>query len=63
MTPVTESELDQAQKAFDHCGPMLDAIGAANTISDYQPRQDALITARRIGLEAAINTVLEGRQS
>jgi hypothetical protein len=63
MTPVTEEELDRAQTAYEHCEPMLEAIGAANTISDYRPRQDALTAAQRIGLEAAINTVLEGRRS
>ena len=63
MTPVTEEELDHAHTAYDHCEAMLEAIGAANAISDYKPRQDALTAAQRIGLEAAINNVLEGRRS
>lgn len=38
-------------------------VGSANTIPDYQQRQEALKQASRYALRKAINNVLKGRES
>lgn len=38
-------------------------VGSANTITDYQSRQEALKQASRYALRKAINNVLKGRES
>lgn len=62
-TPVTDSELDQAFDVYETDETFLAMVCSANTIPDYQPRQEALKQASRYALRKAINTVLKGRES
>ena len=63
ITPVTDIELDRAFDIYETDEKYLVMVGSANTITDYQPRQEALKQASRYALRKAINNVLKGRES
>ena len=63
ITPVTDIELDRAFDVYENDEKYLAMVGSANTIPDYQPRQEALKQASRYALRKAINNVLKGRES
>lgn len=63
ITPVTDIELDLAFDVYETDEKYLAMVGSANTIPDYQPRQEALKQASRYALRKAINNVLKGRES
>jgi hypothetical protein len=63
ITPVTDTELDRAFDIYETDEKYLAMVGSANTITDYQPRQEALKQASRYALRKAINNVLKGRES
>ena len=63
ITPVTDIELDQAFDIYETDEKYLAMVGSANTIPDYQPRQEALKQASRYALRKAINNVLKGREA
>lgn len=63
ITPVTNIELDRAYDVYETDERFLAMVGSANTITDYQPRQEALKQASRYALRKAINNVLKGRES
>ena len=63
ITPVTDIELDRAFAIYETDEEFLAMLGTANTIPDYQPRQEALKQASKYALRKAINNVLEGRES
>ena len=60
---VTDIELDRAFDVYETDEKFLAMVGSANTIPDYQPRQEALKQASRYALRKAINNVLKGRES
>ena len=60
---MTDIELDRAFAIYETDEEFLAMVGRANTIPDYQPRQEALKQASRYALRKAINNVLEGRES
>ena len=61
--PVTDIELERAFDVYETDEKFLAMVGSANTIPDYQPRQEALKQASRYALRKAINNVLKGRES
>ena len=63
ITPVTDTELDQAFDVYETDEKYLAMVGSANAIPDYQPRQEALKQASRYALRKAINNFLKGRES
>ena len=62
MKKLSETELDRAFDVFETDEEFLAMLGRANTITDYQPRQEALKQASRYALRKAINNVMEGRE-
>ena len=63
MKKVSETELDRAYAIYETDETFLAMVGTANTIPDYQPRQEALKQASRYALRKAINNILEERES
>ena len=63
MKPLSETELERAFDVFENDETFLEMLGRANTITDYQPRQEALNQASRYALRKAINNILKGRES
>ena len=63
MKPLSGTELDRAYAIYETDETFLAMVGRANTIPDYQPRQEALKQASRYALRKAINNVLKGRES
>ena len=63
MKKLSETELDRAFDIYETDETFLAMVGRANSIPDYQPRQEALKQASRYALRKAISNVLEGRES
>ena len=59
--PITEAELKRAYFFIDSDERFRDDICNANTLMEYEERQQALKEAEQAGLRNAINNVLKER--